>query len=169
MTEEMARKYARWLDADEADRPVADDEADEACAAVFSTAVPPRPVSQAFTAATMARVGEARVADARRARLNRRAMAAAALLLGPVALYFGGGLLVSAASTLLVGGLSVVVDAGVRVATVGEWNIWALVGNMGRASAAVLADSTFTIAMLAMHGIAVAALVALQRLLGPET
>ena len=169
MTDDLARKYTRWLQAEDDGRPVSDDAADEACAAVFSAAVAPRPMPAAFTAATMARLAGARAADATRARRNRRLTAAAALLLGPVALYFGGGLLISAASTLLVGGLNLVVDAGVRAATVGDWNIWTLVGNMGRASAAVLADSTFTLAMLAMHGIAVAALVALQRLLGPET
>ena len=167
MTDDLTRKYARWLEAEEADRPE-NDEADAACAALFATAVPPRPVPATLAAATMARLAEARAADARRAQQARRALTAAALVLGPIALYFGGGLLVSAASWLFVGGLGVVVDVGVRVATVSDWSLWGLIGNMGRATAAVLSDSTFTIAMLAMHGIAVAALVALQRLLGPE-
>jgi hypothetical protein len=43
-----------------------------------------------------------------------------------------------------------------------------VVSSLGRASAAFIADPTVTITMLAIQGIAIAALVALRRLLGSD-
>ena len=76
--------------------------------------------------------------------------------------------MVSILSAVVVGALELLVQGGLQVATASDWSIWSLLGSVGRAFAAVMSDSSVTLVMLAMHGIAVAALVALQRLLGPE-
>ena len=168
MNDETARKFGRWLDAERGDGPMTDDEADAACAAVFAETVRQPLPPLAFTANTMARVAAARAADDRRRHVARKAAMWAGLTLGPVALYFGGGWMVSILSAVVVGALELLVQGGLQVATASDWSIWSLLGSVGRAFAAVMSDSSVTLVMLAMHGIAVAALVALQRLLGPE-
>jgi hypothetical protein len=45
---------------------------------------------------------------------------------------------------------------------------WPVLASLGRAAAALAADPTVTFAMIAISGVAVAALLALQRLLGSD-
>jgi hypothetical protein len=47
--------------------------------------------------------------------------------------------------------------------------MWSVVGSLGRALGAIMADADVTLIVIAMHGVAFAALIALQRLLGPDT
>ena len=64
------------------------------------------------------------------------------------------------------GTLNLLVNATVRIAGASDWNVWALVGSLGRALAAIMSDADVTLIVVAMHGVAFAALIALQRLLG---
>ena len=69
------RQDQRWLDAEQDDK---EDDADALFGSVFKGAVNPAPASAAFTARTMAAVGEAAADDARRARITRRVVIPAA-------------------------------------------------------------------------------------------
>ena len=165
MGEPLNRDYGRWLDAD---RQGNDDEADAACRDVFQ-ALPGRTVPLRFSTDTMARLATVRAVDAARAKRARTALLWGSFIVGPVALYFVAGALMSGAAALLLGTLKLMVNATVQVATVSDWNLWSLVGSLGRALAAIMSDADVTIVIVAMHGIAFAALAALQRLLGPDT
>lgn len=165
MTHPLNREYERWLDAD---RRGADDEADAACREAFE-ALPPHSVPVAFTAETMARLTAARAADAIRARRARLALLWGSAIAGPVAIYFVAGALMSAAVALLRGTLNLMVNATVRIASLSDWSVWSVVGSLGRALSAIMADADVTLIVIAMHGVAFAALIALQRLLGPDT
>jgi hypothetical protein len=165
MSEPLNRDYGRWLDAD---REGNDDEADAACRDLFES-VPGPAMPLRFSADTMARLATARAADAARAKRARAILMWGSLIVGPVAIYFGAGVVMSGAAALLLGTLNLLVNATVQVATVSDWNLWSLVGSLGRALAAIMSDADVTIVVVAMHGIAFAALAALQRLLGPDT
>lgn len=166
MNEQLDRDYERWLDADLAGR---DDEADGACRDVFSGALAPAPAPARFASSTMARISAARAADATRARRARMALLWGGATAGPVAVYFGAGAAMSAAVTVLLGALDLLVRATVSLTTMNDWNIWSLIGSLGRALAAIMSDADFTLVVIVMHGLAFAALIALQRLLGPDT
>ncbi len=165
MNEPLNRDYGRWLDAE---RQANDDEADVACRDLFE-ALPGRTVPLKFSADTMARLTTAREADAARAKRARVVLLWGSLVVGPVAIYFGAGPVMSGAAALLLGTLNLLVNTTVQVATVSDWNLWSLVGSLGRALAAIMSDADVTIVVVAMHGIAFAALAALRRLLGPDT
>jgi hypothetical protein len=85
-------------------------------------------------------------------------------------LYVGGPWLLAAGSWMLVALINLLVSATVQVATSMETgvDIWAVVAALGRALAAFVSSPGVTIAMLAMQAIAMAALIALQRLLGSD-
>lgn len=166
MNEPLNRDYTRWV---EADRKGHDDDADAAFREVFSATAPPRLVPARFAADTMARLAAARAVDAKRSRRARLALLWGGATIGPVAIYFGAGAAASAAVALLLGALNLLVEGMVRVASVSDWNIWSLGGSLGRALGAIMSDADVTIIVIAMHGIAFAALIALQRLLGPDT
>ena len=165
MSEPLNRGYGRWL---KADRLGQDDEADAACRDVFQ-ALPPRTVPLGFSAETMARLASARAADAARAKRARFLLLWGSATVGPIVIYFGAGAAMSAAAALLLGTLNLLVDATVRIASATDWNVWSLVGSLGKALAAIMSDADVTMIVVAMHGIAFAALAALQRLLGPDT
>jgi hypothetical protein len=164
MDDHLARLHSRWLAADAADR---DDEADAAFRALTEYVVPERVVSPAFTARTMDAIADAIAADARRVARMRRFLVAAGVC-ALVAAGFAAPLALSVASTALVAGLNGIVAAIVWVATGPDLNLWSVFSSLGRASAAFIADPTVTITMLAIQGIAIAALVALRRLLGSD-
>ena len=166
MNDQLKREYARWLDAD---RQGQDDEADAACREFFAGTITPRPVPLTFAAATMARLADARAAEARQTRRARLAVLWIGATAGPVALYFGAGALISGATALLVAVVNLLVNATVGLAGASDWSVWSLVGSLGRATAAIMSDADVTLIVIAMHGIAFAALLALQRLLGPDT
>jgi hypothetical protein len=92
-------------------------------------------------------------------------VAAAAMLV-----YLGGPWLLAAGSWMLVGLINLLVSATVQLATSMETgvDVWAVAAGVGRALAAFVSSPSVTIAMLAMQAIAMAALIALQRLLGSD-
>ena len=162
----MNRDYGRWL---EADRQGNDDEADAACREIFDTAVPRLTVPRKFSTETMTRLSAARTADAARSRRARLILLWGSAIAGPIAIYFGAGFVMSMAAALLIGALNLLADTTVSLASASDWSVWSLFGSLGRALAAVMSDADVTIIVIAMHGIAFAALAALQRLLGSDT
>lgn len=168
MDEELTRRYRRWLDADEEGL---DDEADAACRAVYAARLPEPRVSQDFAARTADAVAAAAVRDSAAARRTRRATITGSIAAAVAGIYLGGPWAISMLSALLIGTIDLLVGATVRVASgVGAGNdMWTLLSGLGRATAAFAANPAVTVAMLAMQGIAMAALIALHRLLGPDT
>ena len=164
MDDQLARIYSRWQAADEADR---DEEADAAFRALTEDVIPQRAVSPQFTARTMDAIAYAIAADARRVRRMRKAIALGGIG-GVIAMGFAAPFALSLISTALVAGLNGMIAAIVWAATGPDLNLWPVVSRLGRACAAFIADPTVTITMLAMQGIALAALVALRRLLGSD-
>ena len=162
------RQYQRWLDAELDDR---EDDADALFGIVFRGAVPSAPpASAAFTARTMAAVGEAAARDARRARMTRRVVIPAASAAAITLAYLCSGLVLSAFSAIVVNALDLLIGAVVYVATTmrSGGDAWSLAGNLGKATAALLTSPSVTTTILALQGMAVAALIALQRLLRSE-
>lgn len=166
MDDELTRQCRRWLEADEGGR---EEEADAAFKRAFA-ALPELPVAARFAARTSEAVAVALAADARRARRARIAVMAAASVATALGLYFGAGLIVSAISTAMLGLIDLliaVVVNGSRAADQGA-NVWSVLFGLGRAAAAFLTEPKVTVTLLAIQGIAAAALFALQRLLGAD-
>jgi hypothetical protein len=164
MDDQLARLYSRWQAADETDR---DDDADVAFRALTEAIIPQRAVTPQFTERTMEAIADARAADARRVKWTRKTLVFGATA-GLIAACFAAPFALSVISNALVAGLNGIIAAIVWVATGPDLNLWSVVGSLGRASAAFIADPTVTITMLTMQGIAIAALVALRRLLGSD-
>jgi hypothetical protein len=164
MDERLTGLYSRWHAADEADR---DDEADEAFRALTEAVIPAAAVPARFSERTMCAIAAATAADARRAELTRKALVLAAVV-GAVAAGFAAPFALSIVSSALIAGLNGIVAAIVWAATGPNLNLWSVMSSLGRASAAFIADPRVTITMLAIQGIAIAALVALRRLLGSD-
>lgn len=166
MDEELVRYYARWLEAEQAGR---EDEADVAFKTVFA-AVPPAEPTRQFTAATLEAITAAGERDRARSRRTRRAVFVTAALSVAVGLYFGSGLLVSLVTRAALGLLDVLVGAVVTTASAADrgTDVWSVFSTLGRAFAAFIADPKVTMVLLAIQGIAAAALFALHRLLGTD-
>jgi hypothetical protein len=163
MNDELKRSYGRWYDAEAGGR---DDEADAAFAAVFQSAVREPLVSSRLTAATMQAVAVAVERDARRARRIRAVSIPVAAVCAIAVMYFSAGYLAAGLSTGVVWVLDVLIAAVVGMATEGPGaDPWSVVTSLGRAAAALLGKPAFTVTMVAIQGVAIAALVALQRLL----
>ena len=161
------RDYRRWLEAEADDR---EDDADALFASVFRGSVPAAPPSPAFTARPMEAVSAAAIRDARRARRIRRVAVPLGSAAAVVLAYLSSGLLMSAVSAIVVRTLDVLIGSVVYVATTmtSGGDAWSLAGNLGRATAALLTNPSVTATILALQGMAVAALIALQRLLRSE-
>ena len=166
MDEKLDRLYSQWRVADETDR---DDEADAAFRALSDAVMPERVVPLQFTVETTAAIANAMTADARRASRARTALVCGGVAAGVIAAYFGAAPALSIASTALVAALDATIRGIVWVSTGPDLNVWSVVNNLGRASAAFIADPKVTVIMLTIQGIAIAALVALRRLLGSDT
>jgi hypothetical protein len=164
MDDRLARLYSRWQAADEANR---DDEADEAFRALTEAVIPERAASPEFSARTMDAIADAIAADRRRVAWTRKGLVAGAGA-ALIAACFAAPFALSIVSNALVAGLNGIVGAIVWVTTGPELNLWSVMSSLGRASAAFIADPRVTITMLAIQGIAIAALVALRRLLGSD-
>jgi hypothetical protein len=166
MDDDLIRGYERWRAADEGGR---DDEADAAFRTVFA-AVPTAEPSLTFELRTMEAVVAASGRDAVRRRRAVAGMVAAAVLLGAVTLYFTAGLVASGISAVVLGGLDLLVGAIVAAASAsdGGLTVWSVVASLGRAMAAFMTDPKTTFALVAIQGVAIAALIALQRLLGAD-
>jgi hypothetical protein len=164
MDDRLTRAYSRWRTADDADR---DEDADEAFRLLAEAVIPERRVPPQFTERTMAAIADVTAAAARRVTWMRR-VAVAAAVVGLVGAAMAAPFAVSLISNVLVASLNGIVAAIVWVAAGPNLNFWSVVTSLGRASAAFIANPTVTITMLAIQGIAIAALVALRRLLGTD-
>ena len=167
MNDDLNLRVRRWQDADAAGL---DDDADGVCRGVFRAIERDQEVSPAFTSAALGAIAAAAAADARRARQMRRLVAIGGAALMAVGLYFAGGWLLWTISRVFLGALDLLVGVIVRVASgvhTGT-DFWTLLANLGRATAAFVANPSVTVAILAMQGIAMAAIVALHRLLGSD-
>jgi hypothetical protein len=163
MDDELARLYSRWRAADETDR---DDEADAAFRALSETLLPERTVSLQFTARTTDAIANAMATDARRAGRARKALVWGGVTAGIIAAYFGAGPALSVISSALVTALNLMIEAIVWVLTGPKLSVWSLLNGLGRASAAFIADPKVTVIMLMIQATAIAAFIALRRLLG---
>jgi hypothetical protein len=166
MTEDLGRSYRRWQAAETDGR---DDDADAEFAALFA-AVPPAGVSAGFATRTMEAVAAAAAREARRARRLRRAAVAAGVAGVVVATYFGAGAMVGLVSTTFTYAFDLLIGLVVRMAgavSAGA-DVWSVLSGIGRAAATFAADPSVTMMLFALQGIAVAALLGLQRLLGAD-
>jgi hypothetical protein len=164
MDERLTRLYSRWQEADGADR---DEEADEAFRALTEEVISATAVSPLFSERTMQAIAEATAAETRRVALTRKALIVAAIA-ATVAAGFAAPFALSIVSNALIAGLNGIIAAIVWAATGPNLNLWSVMSSLGRASAAFIADPRVTITMLAIQGLAIAALVALRRLLGSD-
>ena len=164
---EAPESYGRWRAAEESER---DDDADRAFRTVFHTALPEQPVSPAFTTRTMMAVAAAAAGDARRARRVRVGVLTGTAVAITAAVYFGTGWAISHASAAFIGLLNMSIAAVVRGAAAFQTGagVWSVLASLGRAAAALAADPNVTFAMIAISAVAIAALLALQRLLGAD-
>ena len=157
--------YLRWRAADEGGR---DDDADRECRIVFRAAVSQPPASSGFTTRTMAAIAAAAEQDRLRARRTRAAVISATVAGGSAAAYYGTGWAVGLLSTVFIGLLNLLIGAVVRGVTALETgaDFWAVLASLGRAASAFAADPSVTFAIIALHAVAITALVALQRFFG---
>jgi hypothetical protein len=165
--DDLNRQLQRWHDADADDR---EDDADAACSALFAAVTREPVVRAAFAAETLTAIEAAMASDTRRAKRVRRAAIISSVAAAGVGIYTGGSWLLWALSSILVGGIELLIGTIVRVigAVQGGADLWTLISALGRAAGAFVTDPTVTVVILALQGIAMAALVALQRLLGSD-
>lgn len=170
MDDDLTWNHRRWLDADDGEREEHLDAADAACRAVFAAIADESPVVPAFTARTMEAIAAAAAQDVRSARRTRRAAFAGGILAAAGAIYVGGAWGIGAISSLFIGVLNLFVGATVSLAAglQAGADVWSIVASLGRAGAAFVSQPGVTMTMVVLQGIALAALVALQRLLGSE-
>jgi hypothetical protein len=167
MDDKLNRSYRRWHAAEGSGR---DDEADAEFKTLFNrVVVKPAPAAD-FTARTMEAVAFAAIREARHARRVRAGVmgggAVSALLLA----YFGSGLFVGFGSGLVARTVDLLIALVVKMAGTAQTgaDLWSVLSSMGRTAAAVASDPTVTVMLFALQAIALAALVALQRLLGVD-
>ena len=165
MTEELTRTYRRWQAAEAA---ADDDAADAAFGTLFEASVSAPLPSRELVPRTMAAVAVAAAAEVRRARRLRSGLVWLGLPGAAVLLYLGAGTIVSLISSAVVACLNLLVTLVVLFAggTDVRRALWSVLSGLGRASAAFVADPRVTFAMVVCQVVAVAALVALHRLLG---
>jgi hypothetical protein len=162
--EQLRRSYGRWQQAEAEAR---EDEADEMFGVVFrSASLAGGPVPPRFTAGTMDAVARAAAADARRAYRLRTYGVPAALAGVALAFYFLAGHLAALVSTIVVSSLNLLIALVVGVTADGAGSdLWSILSAFGKATAALLSNPGFTAVVLAIQGLALVALVTLQRLL----
>jgi hypothetical protein len=167
LDDNLGRTYRRWREAEASGR---DDDADAEFRAIFSAAVPTPAVGAAFTSRTMEAVAATATRDARRARRLRKAGMAAGVAGSTAAAYFGAGFVVTFASALVARTFDLLIGLVLRMAGAAQTgaDLWSVLTSMGRTAAAVASDPTVTMMLFVLQGIAVAALLALQRLLGSD-
>lgn len=167
MDDELTPGVRRWL---EAEASGADEEADAAFGTIFRSVAEDEPASVAFTTRTMQAISTESARDAvRTARTRRAALAATAVGLAAT-VYFGAGYAFSAMRTMFMATFNLLVGAVVNIAAgvhAGA-DVWSLLGSLGHAASAFVADPKVTLVLLVLQGLALAALVALQRLLGSD-
>jgi hypothetical protein len=159
--------YTRWQNAEAEGR---EDDADWAFRTVFQLEMPDEVVTPEFTAETMKAVAAAAAADARRDRHARIGLITSSIVAMVAAVYFGAGWAVRFASALFIRVLDMLVAAVVGGADAFQTGagFWGLLASLGRATSALASDPSVTFGMIAISAIAIAALVARQRLLGSD-
>ena len=164
MDDQLIRRFQRWQDAEDDGL---DEQADAAFADLFRAAVPAEAVPAPFTARTMEAVVAATEREARRVRRLRVIGIPVAAAASLVMVYFTAGLLVTGVSTAVVAVLDLIIATVVGIATTipAGADVWTVLSTLGRATAALLATPAVTMTILAIQGIAIAAFVALQRIL----
>lgn len=164
MNDDPVRAYQRWQAAEEGGR---DEEADRAFEALFSASMPAVPVPADFETRTMHAVAAAAERDARRARHVRSAALVASVAGGAAAAYFGFGYALSVMSAVFVRLIDLVIVGVVYVVTVMQSgaDAWSVAASLGRATAAAVADARVALALIVIQGVAIAAFMALRRLL----
>jgi hypothetical protein len=167
MNQDLRQSFRDWRAADEAGR---DEAADAACRDLFESVMPPQGVSAAFTARTMTAITEAAAQDARRARRTRVAVLSGSVASGLVLAYFGLGVIVSAAPAAVSSLVTFLVGALVRIASAMQAgvSVWGVLTAMGSAAWTFVSDPKVTFFLIAIQGVAVAALLWLQRLVDSE-
>lgn len=166
MNEDLTRTYRRWQDAEAA---ADDDGADAAFATLFEASVSAPLPSRELVPRTMAAVAAVSAADARRGRRVRAGLLWVGLPAAVVLIYLGAGTMVSLLASAVVACLNLLVSIVVMFAggTDVRRALWSVLSGLGHATAAFVADPRVTFAMVVCQAVAVAALVALRRLLGP--
>jgi hypothetical protein len=167
MNDNLNRSYRRWHTAEGAGR---EDEADAEFKTLFSTVVPQPGVTADFTTRTMEAVAAAAAREARHVRRVRAGLIAGGIVGGVLAAYFGSGVVVGLGSGLVARTFDLLISMVVQMAGAAQTgaDMWSVLSSMGRTAAAVAADPTVTVMLFALQVIALAALVALQRLLGVD-
>lgn len=167
MDDQLSSGYRRWREAEAAGN---DEEADAAFGKLVRAVADEEPASRAFTTRTMQAIAAEAARDAVRAARTRRAVAATSVVGLAVAGWFGASYALSAMSAMIAGLFNLLVGAVVRVAAgvhAGA-DVWSLLGSLGHAASAFVADPKVTVLLLVLQGLALAALVTLQRLLGSD-
>ncbi len=168
MEDDLVRNARRWLAADRAGR---DEEADSAFRVAFG-AVPRADAldKDHFATRVMAAVGEAAVRDRVRTRWIRAAVVAGILASAAATLYVGAGLIGSLAGRAFVAFVSFSVNGIVWLIGMVQRGagLWAILGDIARVTGSVVIEPRVSFVLIAIQVIGVLALVALQRLLGPE-
>ena len=167
MDDELIRAYRRWQALEEDGR---EDEADRAFEAVFQGSVSPVPVRREFAPLTMAAVAAAAARDAQRARRARQVSLVGGIAGGGAVTYFGAGYLLTGLSAVFVRFIDLTIVAVVYVASAMQSgaDVWSLAASLGRATAALAGDARVAIALVMIQGVAIAAFVALRRLLDSD-
>ncbi|HXW04124.1 MAG TPA: hypothetical protein VD833_02750 [Vicinamibacterales bacterium] len=165
--DDLDRHVRRWLAAEEQNR---DDDADAEFRKVFAAASAVAPPSPSFVNETMTAVQAVAARDRRLARLTRVAVLGMGVSGAGVLTWFSAGLIVSAMSTALTAFLDLTIGLIVGAATSGQpgTTVWSIFANLGRAAAAFAASPTVTLTILVIQALAIAALAALQRILGSD-
>ncbi len=167
MDDNPNRSYRRWHTAEGAGR---DDEADAEFRTFFSTVAPQPAVRADFTARTMDAVAAAAAREVRHARRVRRGVIAAGTVGAVLAAYFGSGVFLRFGSGLVARTVDLLIGLVVKMAGAAQTGagLWSVLSSIGGTAAAVAADPTVTMMLFALQAIALAALFALQRLLGAD-
>jgi hypothetical protein len=166
MEDDLVRSARRWLAADRVGR---DEEADSALRVAFE-AMPRAEVPERFATRVMDAVGEAAARDRVRTRWSRAAVVAGVLASAAATAYVGAGLIGSLAGRAFVAFVSFSVNAIVWLIGMVQRgaDVWTILGGIARVTGSVVIEPRVSFVLIAIQVIGVLALVALQRLLGPE-
>jgi hypothetical protein len=167
MNDDPLRAYRRWQALEEDGH---EDEADRAFEGLFKSTVQPLAPSRDFTARTMAAVGAAAVRDARHARRVRTGAVVGGVTGSVAAAYFAAGYVLTAVTSVFVGFIDLLVVAVVNGAGAMQSGIdlWSIAASLGGAAAALAGDPRVAVGLVMIQGIAIAAFIALRRLLGSD-
>jgi hypothetical protein len=167
MNDNLNRTYRRWHAAEGSGR---EDEADAEFTTLFRTTVEQPAATIDFAARTMEAVAAAAAREAHRARRVRVGIMAGGAVSAVLLAYFGSGLFVGFGSGLFARTVDLLIALVVKMAGAAQTgaDVWSVLSSIGRTAAAVTTDPTVTVMLFALQAIALAALVALQRLLGAD-